>query len=446
MQAPHFEHPYQTDHLSGLTVEYRPITTLKPHPRNPRTHSKKQVRKIADSINAFGWTNPILIDDNGGVIAGHGRIQAAELLGITTVPTIRIEHLTEAQKHAYILADNRLAEEAGWDRDLLTLELKYVIELDASFDLTLTGFEMGEIDVLIDEPPDTKADALPPIDTTAPLVSQPGDLWMLGRHRLLCGDALKPESYVTLMGNDRAQMVFTDPPYNVPIDGHVCGLGGIKHREFAMAAGEMSETEFIAFLNTVFARLTENSVDGAIHYVCMDWRHVFEVMSAARPVYAEFKNLCVWAKGNGGMGAFYRSQHELVFVLKHGSAPHVNNFELGQHGRYRTNVWQYPGISSMGAGRTEALKMHPTVKPVAMVADAIKDCSKRNGIILDPFAGSGTTVIAAEQTGRIAYAMELDPIYVDTAIRRWQELTGEAAILTATGQSFEQRALEREWP
>ena len=239
-------------------------------------------------------------------------------------------------------------------------------------------------------------------------------------------------------------MIFTDPPFNVPIDGHVCGLGTVKHEEFAMAAGEMSEAEFTAFLNTALHRLAENSIDGSIHFVCMDWRHSYLLQMAARGVYSELKNICVWNKDNGGMGTFYRSKHELVFVFKNGTAPHINNFELGQNGRYRTNVWDYPGVNSLKAGRLEELKMHPTVKPVALVADAIKDCSKRQGIILDAFAGSGTTLIAGEQTGRRAYALELDPKYVDTAIRRWQSYTGESARLAGSGRTFDELAADAE--
>jgi DNA modification methylase len=238
------------------------------------------------------------------------------------------------------------------------------------------------------------------------------------------------------MRGQTAQMVFSDPPYNVPVDGHVCGLGRIKHREFAMAAGEMSELEFITFLQTVLGHLAAHSANGSIHFICIDWRHLHELLTAARAVYAAFKNLCIWNKTNGGMGSLYRSKHELVLVFKHGTAAHINNIDLGRHGRYRTNVWDYAGTNTLGAERGEELEMHPTVKPVALVADAILDCSRRGGIVLDCFAGSGTTLIAAERTRRRAFAMEIDPRYVDTAVRRWQEYSGAAAVLAGTKLTF----------
>jgi DNA modification methylase len=428
-------------------ITYLSPSALQPYPRNPRTHSKRQIRQIADSIKEFGFTNPVLIDRDGGIIAGHGRVEAAKLLGIDSVPTIRLEDMTEAQKRAYILADNKLAENAGWDRELLALELQYLTELDIDFDLTITGFETTEIDLLIEglEPAedDPAADSVPESDPDAPVISQVGDLWLLGPHRILCGDATNPDSFKRLMGGQTAQMVFIDPPYNVAIDGHVCGLGSIRHEEFAMASGEMSEAEFTEFLRGVFGHLIEYSMDGSIHYVCMDWRHIHELLTAGRSAYTEIKNLCVWNKDNGGMGSFYRSKHELVFVFKNGTEPHINNFELGQNGRYRTNVWNYPGVNSLREGRLDDLAMHPTVKPVALVADAMLDCSRRGGIVLDGFGGSGTTLIAAEKTGRKAYAMELDPKYVDTAIRRWQEYTGEEATHAESGRTFDDIHAER---
>jgi DNA modification methylase len=426
--------------LRNLEVTYRDIETLKPYPRNTRTHSRKQIRQIAESIRAFGFTNPILIGEDGEIIAGHGRLQAAGEVGIKRVPTISLKDMTAAQKRAYAIADNRLAEVAGWDRDLLAVELQYINELEIDFDLTITGFETVEIDMMFEslgsEDADSAADQLPEVDSKAPAVSRAGDLWCLDEHRLLCDDARGPTAFSRLMGGTKAQMVFTDPPYNVRIDGHVCGSGAIRHDEFMMASGEMSEAEYTEFLTTIFRNLVASSIDGSIHYHCMDWRHMYELLTAAREVYTELKNLCVWNKDNAGMGTFYRSKHELVFVWKSGTAPHINNFELGQNGRYRANVWNHPGVNTFRAGRLEDLRMHPTVKPVALVADAIKDCSKRRAIVLDCFAGSGTTVIAAEQTGRRAYAMELDPRYVDTAIRRWQDYTGGAAIHLGTGSNF----------
>lgn len=429
-----------------VALEYRAVAELKPYPRNPRTHTKKQIRQIADSIRSFGWTLPVLLGDDDTILAGHARVEAAKLLGIENVPTIRLSTMTEAQKRAYVVADNKLAMNAEWHHELLAVELHDLIEIDPTFDLTLTGFETHELDIILEDADaraDNADDAIPEADPAAPTVSKVGDLWLLGPHRLLCGDATKAECYECVLGGTSAQMVFTDPPYNVPIGGHVSGLGAVRHREFVMASGEMSPARFTAFLEAVFRNLAAASVNGAIHYLCMDWRHIAELQNAACPTYTELKNLCVWTKTNGGMGAFYRSQHELVFVYKSGTAPHINNFELGQHGRCRTNVWSYPGVNTMRAGRGEELRMHPTVKPVAMVADAIKDCSKRNGAILDPFAGSGTTLIAAEKTGRRCYAIELDPAYVNVAVKRWQNLTGRRACHADTLTTFAEEAATR---
>ena len=424
--------------MADLKVEYRDPKVLKPYDRNARTHSKKQIRQIADSIERFGWTNPVLIDGQDQIVAGHGRVAAAKRLGIEAVPTIRLETMSEVEIRAYVIADNRLAELADWDDEILAIELQALVELD--FDVEVTGFETAEIDLLIDGLDVAGAiddgDRIPEVDPSASRVTQAGDLWRLGRHRLLCGDATKRKSFERLMAGERAQMVFTDPPYNVPIDGHVCGLGRIRHAEFAMASGEMSEAEFTGFLETVLGHLAAHSADGALHFVCMDWRHVYELLSASRETYGEMKNLCVWAKTNAGMGSLYRSQHELVFVFKNGSAPHVNNVELGRHGRYRTNVWQYAGVNALGADRDDALAMHPTVKPVALVADAIRDCSRRGDIVLDAFGGSGTTLIAAERAGRRGYAIEIDPLYVDVTLERFRATFGEEPVHEASGLTF----------
>jgi DNA modification methylase len=422
------------------SVEIIPVNRLASYKGNARTHSQKQVRQIANSIKRFGFLNPVLADDGGQIIAGHGRVEAAKLLGIAAVPVLRITHLTEAEKRAYVLADNRLAELAGWDREILAIELQGLV--DIGFEVEATGFSIPDIDLVLEGaaeaqggPPD-REDAIP--DVGAVSVSRASDLWVLGEHRLLCGDARDAAAYQILMAGERAEMAFTDPPYNVRVDRNVCGLGRIRHREFPMASGEMDEGEFTAFLRTAFEHLAAHSEDGAIHFVCMDWRHMGEMLAAGKAVYCELKNLCVWNKSNAGMGSFYRSKHELVFVWKVWAAPHLNNFELGQHGRSRTNVWDYDGITSMRVGRLEELAMHPTVKPVAMVADAIKDCSRRKGIVLDAFLGSGTTLIAAERTGRRARGIEFDPAYVDVAVRRWQTYTGKYAMLRGTGQRFEE--------
>ena len=435
--------PHPDDALKHLAPD-----TLKPWPGNARTHSKKQVRQIADSIGTFGFTNPVLIDESNMILAGHGRVAAAKLLGLATVPCRLISTMTAAQKRAYVLADNKLALNAGWDEEMLAIELSGLLATELDFDLCVTGFSIPEIDSLIagldpEEPGDPRDDRLPEV-AAGPAITQSGDVWHLGPHRVICGNALEAETYDRLLGDELAQMVFTDPPYNVPIDGNVCGSGRIRHREFAMAAGEMSQQEFTAFLGTAFGHLAGRSADGAIHFVCMDWRHMAEILAAGQAHYTELKNLMVWVKDNGGMGTFYRSRHELVFAFKHGTAPHINAFELGQHGRYRTNVWEYRGVNSTRPGRLEELALHPTVKPVEMIADAIRDCSKRGGIILDPFGGSGSTLIAAAKTGRQARLAELDPVYVDRTVRRWQDWAKDDAVLAATGETFDVVALRRQ--
>lgn len=424
-----------------LAVVERPLASLKPRTNNPRTHTKKQIRQIADSLKQFGWTNPVLIDDEDGIIAGHGRVEAARSLGMETVPTIRLSNMSEAEKRAYVIADNRLAELAGWDEELLKIEFQYLIEdEERDFDIEFTGFEMGDIDRIfgfaIEDEPETVE--LP--DETKPAVSRPGDVWTIGGHAIACGDCRDAEVYLALLGNEKAAMVFTDPPYNVPVSGHVSGLGKVKHREFAMASGEMTKEQFTAFLHDVFEKLVEHSADGSIHFVCMDWRHMGEVLQAAEGNYTELKNLCVWAKTNAGMGSFYRSQHELIFAYKSGRAAHINNFGLGEKGRHRSNLWTYAGANTFRAGRMDDLEAHPTVKPTQMVADAILDCSRRSDLVLDVFSGSGATLAAAEETGRRGRAIEIDPLYVDLCVKRLEKLTGENAL----NQDFETFAEAKE--
>ena len=446
----HRTRPVAIGRPETLEIIYRRIDELKPDAANPRRHTKQQIRQIANSIKAFGFNVPLLIDRDGNIIAGHGRSLAARELGLTEVPTLSLDHLTPAQARAFMIADNRLTEIATWDDRLLAQQLKDLSLLGVDFSLELTGFEMGEIDLRIaslDDLPehDDPTDAVPELPTSPP-ISKIGDLWVLGHHRVLCGDAVDPTAFAVLMGEKRAAMVFCDPPYNVPIEGHASGLGAIHHRPFPMASGEMDRSEFTAFLGQALRNLAAFSVDGSLHYICMDWRHVEELLAAGRDAYAELKNLCVWVKDNGGMGALYRSQHELVFVFKHGRLGHRNNVQLGQFGRNRSNVWHYPAANSFARCSEEGnlLALHPTVKPVALVADAMLDCSARADIVLDGFLGSGTTVIAAERTGRRCYGLELDPAYVDTTIRRWQKLTGGSARHAASGQSFDDLTREAE--
>lgn len=432
----------------SLQIEMRSIRALKPDPRNARTHSEKQIELVAKSIEEFGFINPIIIDEAGRIMAGHARHKAAVLLGLAEVPTIRLSHMTWAQKRAYIIADNRLAEKAGWDFDILGEEIGLLLEEDIDFDLEVIGFDIVEIDQLVFGASANKSAAgkeEEPVELPGdePVVSQPGDLWEIGEHRLLCGNALDPVSYERLLGREKVQMVFTDPPYNVPIGGHVSGLGKVKHREFAMASGEMSRPGFTAFLRTAAMRMAEVSINGAIHFVCMDWRHAGEMEEAGRAVYSELKNICIWAKTNAGMGTFYRSQHEFVFAWKVGKAKHINNFGLGEKGRYRTNLWTYAGANTFRKGRDEDLADHPTVKPVQMVQDAILDCSKPKGIILDPFTGAGTTLVAAHRAKRRGRGIEIDPAYVDCTLRRLQEAVGVEPRLVETGENFTEVAARR---
>jgi DNA modification methylase len=432
---------------SAKAIEDVPIADLKPAARNARTHSERQIGLIAKSIETFGFTSPVLIDESLNVIAGHGRIAAARKLGWTKVPCLQLASMTEDEKRAYLIADNRLAERAGWDREILAIEFQVL--LDHHFDVEVMGFEPVEMDLILTQEDEARTDAptqpedeIPGQDPGA-AVTQPGDLWQLGRHLLLCGDARDQASFHRLLGDVHADMAFADPPYNVPIHGHVSGLGATRHREFAVASGEMSSPAFAEFLTATLGNTSAACRDGAIAFICMDWRHLAELEAAGRTAFSELKNLCVWTKTNGGMGTFYRSKHELIFVWKVGTAPHINTFGLGDKGRYRTNVWSYAGVNTFKAERMEEISSHPTVKPVALVADAIRDVTHRGHVVLDPFGGSGTTLIAAHTTGRTARLMEIDPVYCDVTIRRFEKLTGKAATLSGSGETFEQVSCKR---
>jgi DNA modification methylase len=424
---------------------YRPVAELRPSRRNARTHSKKQIHKIKASLGQFGFTNPILIQPDGEIVAGHGRFESAMELGYTEVPTICLEHLSESDLRAYRIADNKLAELAGWDEEILKIEFGYLAGIDMDLP-EITGFETPEIDLILTSsvapaPESDPANAVPAVAEIS--VSRPGDLWLMEEHRTLCGDARDRAAYARLLDGELAQMVFTDPPYNCPVNGHVGGLGQVQHREFVMASGEMSRPEFVAFLTDVLRQLAGASQDGALHYVCMDWHELHSLLQAGHATYDELKNIICWAKTNGGMGSLYRSQHEFITLWKKGRAAHINNVELGRHGRYRTNVWTYAGVNTFKRGRMEELSSHPTVKPVALVMDAIKDCSKPKGIILDAFGGSGTTLIAAAKTKRRGYLLELDPLYVDVIVRRWQTLFKREARHAETGLTFAEMAEQR---
>jgi DNA modification methylase len=431
-----------SNELARIALTYRSPAELTIAPGKPRVHTPRQIGQISRSISTFGLLIPIIIDEADRVVVGVGRLLAARELDFSEVPTVQVTHLSEAQKTAFAIADNQLAAIAKWDDPVLAEQLKALSIINLDFDIEVTGFEPAEIDLRIeslnlDVDESDPADTLPTPATGEP-ISRPSDIWTLGRHRLLCGDALDPAAYGMLMRGKKAEMVFGDPPFNVKIDGHATGLGAHRHREFAMAAGEMTYAEFQNFLLSACLLLSRHSADGSIHFLCMDWRHSGELLAAGRAVYSELKNICVWNKSNAGMGSLYRSQHEFVFVFKNGHAPHRNNVQLGRFGRHRSNVWNYPGANSLGRGTEEGnlLALHPTVKPVKLVADAILDCSARGDLILDPFVGSGSTIMAAERVGRCCYGIEIDPLYVDTVIRRWQAQTGDDAVHEATGRRF----------
>jgi DNA modification methylase len=437
--------PTRNDRPQASLTEIVRLSQLTLPRRNAHTHTKKQIRQIADSIREFGWTYPILTDENKRIIAGVGRYAAAAQLGLQLVPVLAISGLSEAKKRALALADNKIAANAGWDRAILAAELGELADLLPKCDLKieLTGFEPAEIDALMGDlvdPERDPSDDIPAINRDP--ISRRGDLWLLERHRLSCGDARSAPDVGSLMGFERATMVFTDPPYNVQVKS-IQGRGKIRHREFVQASGEMSSDAFTAFLVECLSLAAENSINGSVHFVCIDWRHLGELLTAGKEVYRELTNLAVWVKSNAGQGSFYRSQHELIFVFKHGQGSHLNNIELGRHGRNRSNVWSYPGVNAFRAGRLDDLALHPTVKPVALVADAMRDCTRRGDIVLDPFIGSGTTILAAERVGRRGYGLEIDPQYVDVAVRRWQAFTKRDAILAGTEQTFDEISAER---
>ncbi len=420
-----------------------PIADLAPFPDHARRHSATQIRALARSIDALNYNVPIIIDEQNRILAGHACVEAVKRLGWDSVPAVRVSDLTEAQKRAFVLAHNRLPESATWDEALLAENLQMLDVLDLDFALEVTGFETTEIDRLLGFEIVGEAaaeDALPEIRPDPP-ISRPGDLWHLGGHQICCGDALDAEAYRMLMDQDRARMVLSDPPYNLAARD-IGRTAVAKHGDFVAAHGELDDAGFVRFLGTAFVRARASCLDGALAYIFMDWRHAWHALEAGRQVFDELKNICVWNKSNAGMGSLYRSRHELVLVFKAGRAPHVNNVELGRNGRDRSNVWDYAGANSLrgaveDATRAETLALHPTVKPVALLADAILDVTRRGEIVLDPFLGSGSTLIAAERVGRRCRGIERDPRYVDAALRRWSKYTGEPVIHAESGLDLE---------
>ncbi len=423
--------------MFNLKIENVALNQIHAYAKNAKNHPESQVQQIAASITEFGFNNPVLIDENGELIAGHGRLAAAEILGLKSVPAIRLSHLSDMQKRAYRLADNKIAENGGWNADLLRLEISELEEICGDLDISITGFADTELDVLMDDASpkvDVKANIVPYIPDNE-IVTRPGDVWCIGDHRIICGNSLETDTFEKLFGTRRADMVLQDPPYNVKISGHVCGAGNVHHKEFAMASGEMSVEEFTQFLRQNFALCAKYSRSGALHYNFMDWRHMGEILAAGTAAIGNMINMCVWCKSSGGMGSLYRSQHELCFIFKNGKESHVNNVKLGQNGRYRTNVWQYAGVNAFGRHKDD-IRMHPTVKPVEMLKDAILDVTKRGDVVLDSFLGSGSALIAAHQSKRICYGIEMEPLYVDTAIRRFLEMFKIDAVHASSGKTY----------
>ena len=421
-----------TDNIRLGDIRYRPVDALRLYNRQLKTHPEEQIIGLMASIGTFGCVSPVLIDEHDIVIDGEALVISARRLGLREIPTIRIDHLDPNEVRLLRLTLKKLATKSSWNDPELAVELSELLVLDLDISLDVTGFSFVEIDNLI-SPPEASGEleeTCPPEPIEpGPAIAQLGDLWVLGQHKLLCGSSLERSSFERLMGSERAQMVMTDAPYNVKIAGNVSGLGKTVHREFLQASGELSKSEFETFLADSMGVHGEFCCDGALLYMFMDWKHGGEMYRGIEANGLALTNVVVWVKPNGGMGSLYRSRHEFLFIAKKGTAPHRNCVELGKHGRYRTNCWEYPGMNSFGAQRDELLAMHPTVKNLDMIADAIRDVTYRGEIVLDGFAGSGTTLMAAEKTGRVCRCIELDPLYVDCIIRRWEKATGDKARL-----------------
>ncbi|HEY8006121.1 MAG TPA: DNA methyltransferase [Methylocella sp.] len=417
------------------------IGQIKPYPGHARNHNKHQIEKLKNLIRHFGQVVPIVVDRDGIIIDGHAVWTAMCELESGEITAVVVANRTDPEIKALRLALNRIPRDAAWDDERLREELEQLVSL--SFDLDLTGFDAVEIDHLleVDVPKlnvveDGEEIAAP----QEPAISAVGDIWICGRHRIGCGDARDQAFIDRISGGLRASMSFVDPPYNVPIAGFVSGKGRVQHREFVQGAGELSPDQFTTFLVESLSVLKHSTTDAALIYACMDWRHIYELLTAGRQCALELYNLCIWAKTNAGMGSLYRSQHELICVFKAGPTKPINNVDLGRHGRNRSNLWSYRGLNSFGADRAELLASHPTVKPVLMIADAIRDVTRRGSTVLDTFMGSGSTIMAAEETGRVGIGIDLDPLYVDVAVRRWQAYTRRDALHAETGKPFDDRA------
>jgi len=432
----------RNDLLPDLQVRMVDLTELRPAARRARRLNEDHVERLMAAIADLGFTVPILVAD-GAIIDGHVRIEAARRLGLGTIPAIDVSHLAPAERRKLALAVNRLGELGEWDLDELRIEFAELIDLDVN--LTATGFSLQDQDIILLDPDssdhDTDEDE---IDVPAgEPVTRPGDLWLCGDHRVKCGSALEAATYDSLLEGEQAHCVLTDPPYNVKIKGNVSGLGKKVRDEFAMASGEMDDEEWQTFLDTVLALLASYVVTGAVLFLFMDWRSVHRLYQAGFAAKLRLLNLVVWYKEAGAMGALYRSAQELIAIFGKGHKPRVNNVELGRHGRNRTNVWVAPGANRRGSSAQEMLQLHATPKPVELCVDALLDVTERGDLVLDAFLGSGTTLIAAEKTGRCCRGIELEPKFVDVAVRRWERLTGRQAELGDTGETFDEVAARR---
>lgn len=429
--------------MENIKLTFLAPSEIKPRVRRYRKHSPKQLGLIARSLKERGCIEPVLVDSENRVVCGEAVVEAARSIGLNRLPVIRAEHLSDEQLRAYAVAANKLAEFGGYDDELLAEEIGDIAKLLGDYDLTGLGFDAAEIDKMLgltDFERDMAAEVVPPLQPKAP-VSKVGDLWTMGPHRVLCGDALVGENYERLMAGNLAQLVLSDVPYNLSAKT-ISGNGKFKHDDFVQAAGEMSQAEFTQFLTTALGCMRDSSIDGSIHMVFMSWHYLLELLRAGDVVYDELKAICTWIKQQGGQGAFYRSQTEFIAVFKKGKAKHVNNIMMGSYGRYRTNAWEYAGMNTASKGRGELLALHPTVKPLDLLQDAILDCSDRGRIVLDPFVGSGSTLLAAERTERVGYAMELDPLYVDVALRRFKAATKVEPVRESDGKPFSELEAE----
>ncbi|UVK55341.1 ParB N-terminal domain-containing protein [Mesorhizobium sp. AR02] len=440
------EKPSLSPATHSPVIEQIPPARLKPHPSNAKTHSKKQIGQIARSVKRFGFQSPVIINADNVVLAGHGRIEAAKLLGLALIPCLRVTGLSDAEERAFVIADNKIAANGGWDRGILAESLHALMldlpQLEIPDDLSITGFESGEIEAILSDHELSAADPADDIGVApagSPIVTRRGDLWLLGDHRLVCGDARDPASVDKLMAGKCADVAIIDPPWNVEVTGHIGGRGKTRHAEFAFASGEMNGRQYRRFLAASLKRLMAACKDGALIYVFIDWRHIEVLCEVGRTAGLVLRNICIWNKTTPGQGSFYRSAHELVVVFQKPGAAAVNNIALGKFGRSRTNVWTFASPNKF-KDTNDPLSGHPTPKPVTMIAEAIKDASHRRGIVLDSFLGSGTTILAAEKVGRLGYGIEYEPVYCDLSIRRWQAFTGKDAVLSTTGQTFDEIA------